>query len=136
MDSALKFYAAIIGLFAVISAIVGFNFAVWGFHRYPTAPVWYVAGANPARGRALIREHGCGACHFVPGVDGAVGHVGPRLDDSRSTIYVAGVLPNTPSNLIYWISNPKEVDPRTAMPDLGISEADARDIAAYLYEIP
>jgi hypothetical protein len=25
------------------------------------------------------------------------------------------------------------VDPLTAMPDLGVSEADARDIASYLY---
>jgi cytochrome c1 len=31
-----------------------------------------------------------------------------------------------------WIRNPSEVDPQTAMPLLGVSEADARDISAYL----
>jgi cytochrome c len=31
--------------------------------------------------------------------------------------------------------DPKEVEPGTAMPDLGIGEAEARDIAAYLFTL-
>ena len=42
----------------------------------------------------------------------------------------------TPENLIRWVIAPREVDPRTAMPDVGVSPADARDIAAYLYTRP
>lgn len=136
MTSAIRFYASLCGLFAVLMVIVGFNVAVWGLHRHPTPPALYVPGARPDRGRVLIQKHGCGACHTIPAVRGATGKVGPRLDRMREQVYIAGGLPNTPPNLTSWIANPKQVDPRTAMPDLGISEQDARDIAAYLYSVP
>ena len=45
------------------------------------------------------------------------------------------MLPNTPQNLIRWIQNPPAVDPLTAMPNVGVTQADARDIAAYLYTL-
>jgi cytochrome c len=134
--SPLKLYAALLGLLTLLSMVIGFNIAFWGLHRQPTLPVWHVPGASSERGRVLIREHACGACHVVPGVRGAVGMVGPRLDRVKERIYVGGVLPNTPQNLTFWISNPKEADPRTAMPGLGVSEEDARHIAAYLYRLP
>ncbi len=136
MGASLTIYFKLLGLLAVLTLIVGFNFVVWGLHRHPTSPVLYVPGASPERGRALIQVHSCGACHTIPGIRSAVGDVGPRLDRMRLGIYVAGTLPNTPQNLVFWIANPKKVDPQTAMPDLGLSESDARDIAAYLYSIP
>jgi cytochrome c2 len=136
MNSPLTFYAKLLGLFAVLVVVVGFNVAAWGLHRHPTPPALYVPGADPERGRVLIREYSCGACHTVPGVRGATGRVGPRLDRVRGQVYVAGVLPNSPPNLVLWIRRPQEVDPRTAMPDLGVHEEDARDIAAYLYGLP
>jgi cytochrome c len=136
MNSPLKFYTPLLALFALLWVVIGFNFAVWGLHRHPTQPVWHLADANPERGRALLRDRGCGACHVVPGVRGAVGMVGPKLDRVKERIYVAGVLPHTPENLLFWIAHPKQADPLTAMPDLGVSEADARDIAAYLYHLP
>jgi len=132
----LALYSKLLWLLATVGLMAGFNFAVWGLHRHPTAPALYVAGANSERGRNLIREKSCGACHIVPGVRGAVGEVGPRLDRMKSQAYVAGMLPNNPQNLTRWIAHPKEVNPRTAMPDLGLSDQDARDIAAYLYSLP
>jgi hypothetical protein len=33
------------------------------------------------------------------------------------------------------VRNPPTIDPRTAMPDLGLSRADARDGTIYLYEL-
>ena len=136
MDSPLKLYARMSGLFVVLIGVVCFNVAVWGLHRHPTPPVMYVPGANPERGRELIQKFGCGACHIVPGVRGAVGKAGPRLDRVSEQLYVAGVLPHTPQNLTFWIVDPKIADPQTAMPDLGVSEQDARDIAEYLYRLP
>ncbi len=59
--------------------------------------------------------------------------MGPKLEDLRHQIYIGGVLANEPDNLIRWIQNPKRYSPDTAMPNLGVSEQDARDIAAYLY---
>lgn len=91
-----------------------------------------LAGADPTKAPDLIRQYGCGACHTVPGVPGANATVGPALKGLRNRPYIAGTLTNTPENLVRWIQHPREIDPRTAMPDTGISEEDARNIAAYL----
>lgn len=136
MDSPLMLYTKLLALLVLLVMMVGFNVAVWGLHRQPTSPRLYVPGADPERGRALITSLGCGACHTAPGVRSAVGNVGPRLDRLKHQIYIAGVVENNPQNLISWIANPKQHDPRTAMPDLGVQDNEARDIAAYLYSIP
>ena len=90
---------------------------------------------NVSRGAALISWYGCGACHSIPGVPGADALVGPPLEHFVHRGYLAGVLHNTPDNLILWIRNPQKFVPGNAMPALGIDERDARDIAAYLYSI-
>jgi cytochrome c len=40
---------------------------------------------------------------------------------------------NSPDNLTRWMVSPQTFSPRSAMPATGISEAEARDVAAYLY---
>jgi cytochrome c1 len=87
---------------------------------------------DPDRGARLISDYGCGSCHVVPGVSGAHGLVGPPLTDFGRRSYIAGVLPNNADNLQHWISDPQSVVPGNAMPDLGVTTVDARDIAAYL----
>jgi cytochrome c2 len=91
-----------------------------------------VKGGDAGDGPAAIRAFGCGACHVVPGISGADGQVGPSLAGLAGRRYLAGVLPNTPRNLVRWIRHPQEVSRGTLMPDLGVGEDDARDIAAYL----
>lgn len=90
------------------------------------------AGGDAEAGKLLLRQYGCGTCHHIPGVAAARGNVGPPLDRIASRVYLAGSLPNTPANLAYWIRHPQKVDPRTAMPDMQVSEAQARDMVAYL----
>ena len=98
-------------------------------------PYSLVVNGNPLRGRELIVHYGCGACHTIPGIYTARGLVGPPLYFwSRRTI-IAGELPNRPANLIRWIRNPPSVEPGTAMPNLGVTRRQARDIAAYLYTL-
>ena len=92
-------------------------------------------GFDPHRGRAAISAYGCGTCHTVPGVRGANALVGPPLTSMGSRGYIAGVMKNTPGNMIRWIQDPPAVDPMTAMPKLNVSESDARDIASYLYTL-
>lgn len=92
-------------------------------------------GGNADRGEALIRRYGCGTCHEIPGVPGAQGAAGPPLSKMRNRTYLAGRLTNNPRNLMRWITDPRAVDPRTAMPDMNVSQTDARDIAAYLYTL-
>lgn len=86
-------------------------------------------------GRLLLRQFGCGTCHRIPGVAAAEGNVGPSLDAVARRVYLAGMLPNTPSNMVRWIRSPQSIDPKTAMPDLGVTEAHARDMTAYLYRL-
>ena len=94
-----------------------------------------MTGGDPHRGKAAIRRYGCGACHQIPGIPGATGEVGPSLEGVGTRAYVAGILPNIASQMILWIQYPQNVDPRKAMPNLDVSEKDARDIAAYLYSL-
>ncbi|MBV9061578.1 MAG: c-type cytochrome [Alphaproteobacteria bacterium] len=90
---------------------------------------------NASRGAGLISWYGCSACHSVPGVPGADALVGPPLDHFSHRGYIAGVLHNSPDNLVMWIRNPQKFVPGNAMPALGIDDRDAHDIAAYLYSI-
>jgi cytochrome c551/c552 len=92
-------------------------------------------GGDAARGKALIRQYGCGSCHTIPRVPGAVAIVGPNLQGIATRAYIAGVVPNVPQNMMQWIMNPPAVDSKTAMPNLHVTAADARDIAAYLYTL-
>lgn len=94
-----------------------------------------LTGGDPVRGRVLARTYGCGSCHTIPGVVGANGLVGPPLAGIASRSYIGGVLTNTPQNMIRWIQDPKRVDSLTAMPNVGVTQADARRIAAYLYTL-
>jgi len=92
-------------------------------------------GGDPARGVAAIQRYGCDTCHVIPGVQTAQATVGPPLDAIAVRTYLAGELPNNPANMQEWIRHPRTVEPRTAMPDTGVTEADGRDIAAYLYTL-
>ncbi len=85
-------------------------------------------------GRRLIASYGCGSCHSIPGVPGANSMAGPPLNCFYQRGYIAGRLPNTRDNLIKWIMAPQQIEPGTAMPDLGVKEKEAGDIAAYLYD--
>lgn len=92
-----------------------------------------LTGGNAERGREALQRYGCDGCHTIAGVPGADALVGPPLTGIGKRAYVAGVLTNTPENLVRWIRDPQGVDSLTAMPNMGVTEPDARDIAAYLY---
>jgi cytochrome c len=87
------------------------------------------------RGKAAIRKYGCGTCHKIPGIHEADSMVGPPLQGVGTRAFIAGILPNTPQNMIAWIRKPQEIDSRKAMPDMKVTDTDARDIAAYLYTL-
>jgi cytochrome c1 len=94
-----------------------------------------VLGGDATRGARAIGTYGCGSCHIIPGIDGATGAAAPPLTSFASRTSVAGAVPNTPPQLVAWIMNPQAIEPGTAMPNLGVRAADARDIAAYLYTL-
>ena len=96
---------------------------------------YVIVGGDADRGKAAIAMYGCGSCHTIPGVRAATGMVGPPLMMWSRRTYIAGEVPNTPEFLVRWIETPQAIEPGTAMPNLGVTEGHARDIAAYLYTI-
>ena len=99
----------------------------------PSHPL--VIAGDPERGRLLLRQYGCGSCHTIPGVAAAKGNVGPPLEKIGMRVYLGGVLPNTPENMVRWIRDPQQYAPRTAMPDMQVPEQHAADMVAYLYRL-
>jgi putative membrane protein len=94
-----------------------------------------VTGGRVSHGPAAIGRYGCGACHTIPRIAGANATVGPPLDRIAMRTYLGGHLTNTPDNLIKWIQHPQAIDPKNAMPELGIGDQEAKDIAAFLYTL-
>lgn len=84
------------------------------------------------RGRQALTRYQCGSCHVIPGVPGAAGQWGPSLQQFGRRAYIAGHLPNQPQALAAWIQHPQQWVSGTLMPDMGVSEAAARDMASYL----
>ena len=90
--------------------------------------------ADAARGKAAIERVGCGSCHTIPGVRWPQGKAGPDLDGLSERALIAGKLPNRPDVLAAYIRNAPALVPNSGMPAMPVSEAEAADIAAYLYD--
>ena len=101
-------------------------------------PPRVATGGEASLGRARIVEYGCAACHDFPEIrarGGGGGLVAPPLTGFARRTFIAGRLPNSPENLVLWLRDPHAIDPQTAMPELGLTEKEARDVAAYLYTL-
>ncbi len=92
-------------------------------------------GGDPHQGQAKIHNYGCQSCHTIPGVQDAKALVGPPLDHWSKRVYIAGEVPNSPENLKKWLQHPTKIEPKTAMPEMGVTDQDSADIAAYLYSL-
>ncbi len=97
---------------------------LWGCGAAPDAAA--------LRGQRLLAQYQCGTCHAIPDVPGSRGRFGPPLAKFGQRSYISGEIPNRPDTLARWIEEPAALIPGTLMPDMGASEADARDMAAYL----
>lgn len=98
-------------------------------------PARTLAGADPARGLAVIERVGCAACHAIPAVDWPRGRAGPSLEGFGARPMIAGRLPNQPEVLTAWLIDAPSLSPETGMPPVPLTEAEARDVAAYLYTL-
>lgn len=92
-------------------------------------------GGDAARGERIVRKYGCASCHKFPDIGQPQGVVAPSLEAFARRTFIAGIVPNTPINLVRWVVDPPSIEPRTAMPVLGLSQAEAQDVAAYLYTL-
>lgn len=97
-----------------------------------TRPHGVATGGNSDHGVKVIAEYRCGACHIIPGIHGANGVFGPPLNRMAVRSYIGGIYPNNPENLTRWVMSPRALKPKTAMPDLGLTVQQAKDVTAYL----
>lgn len=90
--------------------------------------------ADAGRGKAAIERVGCASCHTIDGIDWPRGQSGPRLSEFADRGLIAGRLPNRPEVLADFVRDAPSLVPGSAMPAMPVSEGEARDIAAYLYQ--
>jgi cytochrome c2 len=93
------------------------------------------AQGDADRGRKLLAQYQCGSCHTIPGGASAGGRQAPSLHSFGLRSYIAGRIANRAELLEQWIVQPQSLVPGTTMPSMGVSRADARDMAAYLREL-
>ncbi|HEY2752177.1 c-type cytochrome [Phenylobacterium sp.] len=132
LPPALVFIAILLGLGSVAAAVS------LGVQRIQTNHTTVQAaqaltGGHVASGRALFAEKGCGGCHSITGQNFANGAVGPSLDKVAIRAFLAGKLANDPQQMTAWIQHPQALDPGSGMPEMGLTDGEARDLAAYLY---
>jgi cytochrome c1 len=115
--------------------LLAFTFGCKSAHQRALDDAKARVGGDPERGAFLLQRYGCGGCHRIPGVVGAAGKAAPSLDHLPDEAYISGNLPNTPQNVMRWIVSPHSILPRTKMPELGVGDAEARDITTYLWSL-
>ncbi len=122
--------------FSPLLALLLFCLAMVGCGPSKTAPreAKDSTAGNSANGKIAIMKYGCIACHTVDGIRESQATTGPPLLRMANRTYLAGNLPNNAANMIRFIQHPHEVHNDTAMPEIGVTDEDARDIAAYLYQ--
>jgi cytochrome c1 len=99
-------------------------------------PAPNVAG-DPENGRRLFTAAGCAGCHTLPSVSAATGVSGPVLANVVLRPTLAGeAIAMTPENMARWLLDPSALKPGTAMPSVGLTDQQARDITAFLYSQP
>lgn len=84
-----------------------------------------------AAGKAIFAGSACVGCHTIKGVSAGV--LAPDLTHFGSrTMLAAGMWPNTPENVAEWVKDPQRLKPGVKMPALGLTDEQAKAIAAYL----
>lgn len=121
------------GVAVVVTAASGLIVSIVNSQQQRSRVARVLTGGDPDAAPPIMRRYGCAGCHTIPGVAGADGQVGDDLTGLRKRVYIAGVANNTGDNLVQWIVSPQSFSLHTAMPATGISKADARNVAAYLY---
>lgn len=104
-------------------------FDAWAKERRAGAAAPTTASASAGR---VVFARTCGACHAVTGTE-ALGRVGPDLThlQARPTIG-AGALTNTPEHLARWIRHAPDVKEGVRMPEIPLTDAELRDVIAYI----
>ena len=103
--------------------------------KQPEEPRYAPDKALAEKGRSVIEQAGCAACHHIPGIAWPRGRWGPSLVGFGDIGLIAGAVPNNAENLAAFLRNAPAVKPGSTMPPIPITPDEARAAAAYLYGI-
>jgi cytochrome c oxidase subunit II len=80
----------------------------------------------------VFLSNACASCHMLRGTP-ARGTIGPDLTHMATRATLAALtIPNDTSHLSEWIRDPQHAKPGNRMPGLDLTDADYRDLVAYL----
>ncbi|MFQ5822584.1 MAG: c-type cytochrome [bacterium] len=85
------------------------------------------------RGRKLVKSIGCKGCHVVTLKDREVRKTDVPYDVAPELTKIGSKV--NPDWLLAWIKNPKQYNSNTTMPNLRLTNSEAKDIVAYLMSL-
>ncbi len=88
--------------------------------------------AQMVRGQQLLAQYQCGSCHAIPDVPSRAARSARRLRPSAARSYIAGRVPNRSRRAGALDRLAASAGARHRDAHMGVSPADARDMAAYL----
>lgn len=94
-----------------------------------------------ANGRALLDSKGCGTCHVMSGVGPLTASVIPVPVNGKTMLRSKQLAPDlryardrfTPAKMIAWLKDPPAIKADTTMPKIPLTDLEARDLTAYLF---
>lgn len=98
-----------------------------------------IADGDLGKGRQLLETKGCGSCHVFTGV-AAIASSAPPAMDGREFDRGRKLAPDlrfardrmSKAKMIAWLRDPKAIKSDTPMPKITLSEAEVKDLAAYI----
>ncbi len=126
---------------AAVAAITTFLYQRHPEQAVPAMPAAVKAAADAERGREVMNTSGCFACHntapYMGETDVVPALSNTQTDGNQMGPNLRGVATKLSADWLYqWILDPASYWPHTRMPNLRLSEADAADITAYVFEDP
>jgi cytochrome c oxidase subunit 2 len=117
------------GMRAVVQAPADFERWVAQQRAAPAEP-----SGPAAAGKAVFAGSACVGCHTIKGVSAGV--LAPDLTHFGSrAMFGAGMWPTTPENVAEWVKDPQRLKPGVKMPTLGLTDEQAKAVAAYLMDL-
>ncbi|HEU4409367.1 MAG TPA: cytochrome c [Polyangiaceae bacterium] len=102
------------------------------------------APGDPGRGRAIVDEKGCGACHRMGGLNPPLAVSAPPALDGPTLRRATMLAPDlrharermTPSRLRAWLRDPQAEKSDSVMPAFPMGDAELNDVVAFLLYAP
>jgi cytochrome c oxidase subunit 2 len=120
---------ALMGLRVIVDEPAAFEQWIAAQKAAPAEPT-----GEAAEGKGVYTRSACVGCHAIKGVSAGV--LGPDLTHFGSRkLFGAGLWPTTSEHVVAWLKDPPALKPGSKMPNLKLTDAEAKALAAYLLSL-